>query len=95
MVAKKKTHTNKEVKHNISKKPCGIFLKRYVHPPAYARLDQSNQIHFSKFITVVTYGSEDPGRETLLHSLDVPPDAGSVYITIIPGRCYLEGREKL
>lgn len=40
-----------------------------MHPPAHARLDQSNQIHFSKFICVLKCGSDDPGRETLLHSL--------------------------
>lgn len=40
----RKKHAKKEVRHRDFDKSVG-HIRSYVHPPAFARLDQSNQIY--------------------------------------------------
>ena len=40
----RKKHAKKEVRHRNFDKSVG-HIRNYVHPPAFARLDQSNQIY--------------------------------------------------
>ena len=72
-----------------SKKFCELSWKRYVHLPAHARLDQSNQIHFSTKYMFVFLNVNLMIRVWRTYYIC------SVYIVIIPKICYPEGQEML